>query len=63
MFEDHISLKCPRKANNPQFQSCSLCGANDHHYISCNAPSTYVDACIAEATTMLKHSDVQPDEI
>ena len=37
MFEDHISSKCPRKAENPQFQRCSLCGANDHHYISCNA--------------------------
>ena len=38
MFEDHVSSKCPQKANNPQFQRCSLCCANDHHYINCNAP-------------------------
>ena len=38
MFEDHVSSKCPQKANNPQFQRCFLCGANDHHFISWNAP-------------------------
>ena len=38
MFENHVLSKFPQKANNPQFQRCSLCAATDHHYSNCNAP-------------------------
>ena len=37
-YEHHRSANCPKRAENPQFQTCSVCAAIGHHFSRCSAP-------------------------
>ena len=63
MFEDHVSSKCPQKANNPQFHNVLYVLLLTTTIATVKRRPAYFDACLADVTTKLKHSKVSQYEI